>query len=152
MHIIFFEGLGPFDCIRRQLIEPLSHKYTFTSQGFSYKDRGPKAPSGPFIVLGHSFGGDAAFSWLRRQDARASLFMTLDPRPIALIPELEMLRRPFIAPRNAAQSINFYQTFPLWGAQVRGAKNIKVSWGHTRVPGRPEPVRFLGDFLGDYGT
>jgi hypothetical protein len=149
MHIIFFEGLGPLNCIRRLLIEPIGLKYpNFSYQGFSYKDNGPKyAPKQKIIVIGHSFGGDAAIKWANKYDGEIHVLMTLDPRPITLIPELEMIRNPFKVPKNALNSINFYQTFPLWGSKVQGTKNVKVGWGHTKVPGRTEVHKYLSWWL-----
>jgi len=129
------------------------------------------------VVLGHSFGGNAAYDYvnlLKDQKIRVDDVVTADPRHPPGFPPGDTV--PYQEPANVFSWENYYETqqtmvgafpflvpFELFGAQVTGAINVHLqnsSWdagwrAHLELPSAPQvldAVRRAVKDAGEYRT
>ncbi|MBI3548419.1 MAG: hypothetical protein HY078_05135 [Elusimicrobia bacterium] len=114
-----------------------------------------RSPAGPglaagrsLVLIGHSFGGDAAHELaaaLARRRVPVAAVYTIDPRPRAPFAGFER-------PANVERWENYYQSWGLAGSVVGGADvNANLSrWGigHGSLPAAPMILRSLSRRLG----
>jgi hypothetical protein len=108
-----------------------------------------KVPGRHLVVIGHSFGGDAAVQLMGQLEARqlpVDLAVTLDPVP--------KTPRPYSVihtTRNARRWENYYQRgLPPRGASLPSARvNVQLHVAHTAVPFQPEVASSLAARVGE---
>jgi hypothetical protein len=142
MTIIAFEGLmGSIgQWVNRGLLSKIRDKYPKVNVWSGGWTGGAVAVSGPYVVIGHSFGVRRALA--QAQATKPNAVVLIDPRWPWTISLAHVQ-----APKDV-MTICFYQTGFMRGYPLEGAGNAKlVGYGHTAMPSHPKVFETIETML-----